>query len=229
MELASVMEYDNRAHQSVNAYAWCWAACQFLDSHPQTQKAFRAMQRHVRLPTADFNRRLVEQVADWQRISREQWFLYVQSLDYGSEVTAAIVDYKDGAPLTADGVKADIDAARGWQSSGVSVEAGKTYAISAAGKFTIAREADGATWPCEPGGVTLRYHGGRPLGELLLAVRTGEPAAGEIPSLAAATPVGLRKKFKPAASGTLYFKVNDSPAELGDNEGSLSVSIRDAR
>ena len=229
MQLMQVLQYDASAHQNVNAYAWCWAACQFLDAHPQTQKAFRAMQKHVRLPAEDFNRRLVEQITDWPRITNEQWFLYVQSLDYGSDVAASIVEYKDGQPLIAGGAQATIDATRGWQSSGVAVEAGKAYAIAAAGKFTIARDADGTPWPCEANGVTLRYHNDRPLGELLVAVREGEPPAGTIPALAAPLPIGARKSFTPKTSGTLYFKLNDSPAELADNEGAVTVRIAPAK
>lgn len=229
MQLSQVLNYDSSAHQNVNAYAWCWAACAFLDAHPQTQKAFRAMQQQVRLPNDDFNRRFVDQIADWPRIASEQWFLYVQSLDYGSDVAAAIVKYKDGAPLPAGGAQATIDTLRGWQSSGVAVEAGVTYAITAAGKFTIAREADGTPWPCEPNGITLRYYNGRPLGELLVAVRDGEPAAGKIPALASALPIGTRKTFTPKTTGTLYFKVNDSPAELGDNEGEVVIRIAPAK
>ncbi len=59
-----------------------------------------------------------------------------------------------------------------------------------------------------------------------MAIRDGEPKAGAAPSLATAIPVGLSKIFTPARSGTLYFKVNDSPAELGDNEGGLKVQIK---
>ncbi len=147
MTLQSVMNYDNRAHQNVNAYAWCWAACLFLDSHPQTQRAFREMQQQVRLPAADFNRRLTEQIDDFNRIANEQWFLFVQSMEYGSQVEAAMVHYKDGAPLPAAGAVVDIQANQGWQSSGVEVEAGKKYQLRAAGKYIIAHEADGARGP----------------------------------------------------------------------------------
>ncbi|MCA9268480.1 MAG: hypothetical protein KDA41_08410 [Planctomycetales bacterium] len=227
MPLDSVLQYDNRAHQNVNAYAWCWAACLFLDGHPATQKAFRAMQSQTRLPIEDFNRRLQEQLADvWPRVAYEQWFLFVQSIEYGSQPTASVVDYKPGEPPPAEGVMAEVDAARGWQSSGVRVAAGKKYYLQAAGRYTIAVDADGAPWPCEPGGVTLRYLNGRPLGELLAAVRTGEPEPGQTPSLALAAPVGLRNTYVPQVDGTLYFRVNDSTAEMADNQGTFRVHIR---
>lgn len=226
MQLARLMQYDNRAHQSVNAYAWCWAACMFLDSHPVSRQAFRNMCEHVRLPASDFNRRLVDQIADhWPPLAYEQWFLYVQSMEYGSDVAASIVHYGEGEPLPPDGMRVTIQADRGWQSSGAAVQAGTPYYLQAAGRYTIAREADGTPWPCEPGGVTLRYHDGRPLGQLLLAVRSGEPEPDTPPPLAAPVSLGLRKRFTPEMTGTLYFKVNDSPAELRDNAGQLQVRV----
>ena len=230
MPLESVLNYDNRAHQSVNAYAWCWAACMFLDTHPQTQKAFREMQKHVRLPDVDFNRRFLEAVADgWNRIANEQWFLYVQQMEYGSDPLAAIVKYEDGAALPAEGAVVDVDAQGGWQSSGIEVQAGKKYTIRAAGRYTIAREEDGTPWPCEPGGVSIRYYNGRPLGELFVAVRRGEPKEGVAPDLSQSLPVGLRTIFTPNSEGTLYFFVNDSPAERDDNEGGLKVQVKAAQ
>jgi len=227
LPLEAVMNYDSRAHQCVNAYAWCWAACLFLDTHPQTQAAFRKMQQHVRLPGVDFNRRFLESVAEgWNRIAHEQWFLYVKSLDYGSDPRAAIVHYAEGKPLPEDGAVVDVQTGPGWQSAGIEVEVGQNYLIRAAGRYVIAREPDGTPWPCEPGGVTLRYHEGRPLGKLLMGVRRGEPRAGVAPDLSRPLPVGLQTKLTPNYSGTLYFQVNDSPAQRHDNEGTLKVQIK---
>lgn len=227
LPLEAVLNYDTRAHQSVSSYAWCWAACMFLDSHPQTQTAFRAMQQQARLPHEDFNRRFLEQVADnWNRIANEQWYLYVRHMEYGSDPLMSLVQYGDAVPLPADGKIVDVSAKPAWQSSGIEVEAGKSYALRAAGRYIIARDEDGAPWPCEPGGVSLRYHEGRPLGELLVAVRRGEPQAGVAPDLSQSVPVGLRTIFKPNYNGTLYFQVNDSTAQRADNEGELKVQVK---
>jgi hypothetical protein len=38
-------------------------------------------------------------------------------------------------------------------------------------------------------------------------------------------PIGLEATLKPSVSGTLYFRINESPAELGDNAGELTVRI----
>jgi hypothetical protein len=95
----------------------------------------------------------------------------------------------------------------------MTVEAGKMYTIAASGRFEVAQQP--RPWPCEAGGVTIRYHAGRPLGLLLASVDLGE-----------AQPVGAGVTITPAASGTLYFKINEAASGLGDNRGAVSVTIR---
>ena len=79
---------------------------------------------------------------------------------------------------------------------------------------------DEAPWPCEPGGVTLEYWEGRPLGMLLGMLRATRDNTIS-PSIA----IGLQGAVEPAADAVLYLRVNDGPAGLGDNRGSLRASI----
>jgi hypothetical protein len=84
---------------------------------------------------------------------------------------------------------------------------------------------DPKIWWCEPGGVTIRYIEGRPLGMLLAAVSdVSEPLAGITP-LAQPTSIGLGGTVTFAESGTLFLRINDSPAELADNAGELVARI----
>ena len=39
-------------------------------------------------------------------------------------------------------------------------------------------------------------------------------------------PIGLEATITPEKTGTLYLQINDSPGELLDNRGSLSVTIQ---
>ncbi len=39
--------------------------------------------------------------------------------------------------------------------------------------------------------------------------------------------IGEAATIRPTESGTLYLRINDSPAELADNAGSLDVQIRE--
>ena len=70
-----------------------------------------------------------------------------------------------------------VAADRGWQNSGLRLEAGVSYRLTAAGRYQVAKTTK--VWWCEPGGVSIRYYRGRPLGILLAAVRPDHPAAGQ--------------------------------------------------
>ncbi len=213
LTLQQIMLFDVRAHLRQEPYGWCWAAAAFLDQHPQTQAAFRELKSRSSDRTLDFSQQFLDRLKpQWPAISRD-WTLFVQDCDYGYDFARAAVVHKAAQPLPAGGASVTVDAARGWQSSGIAVEAGKTYAISASGRFDVAQEP--RPWPCEAGGVTIRYHAGRPLGMLLASVE-----------LAEATPVGAGITLMPAGSGTLYFKINEAASGLADNRGSLSVSVR---
>ncbi|HEU5431705.1 MAG TPA: hypothetical protein VFU81_08585, partial [Thermomicrobiales bacterium] len=61
------------------------------------------------------------------------------------------------------------------------------------------------------------------LGILLAAVHPDpyDPAATS--SLLSPIEVGLGAELTPAETGTLYLRINDSPAELADNAGGLQV------
>lgn len=227
--LPAVMELDNRRQLGNEAYAWCWAAAKLLDSHPRYRERFRKLREHVRAPK--FNEIFREEfAADWSDLNAE-WQAYVDMLDHGYDFERMAIEFQRGKPLVGIPRKVTIAADRGWQSSGVWLEAGKSYRIQARGRFEIAAETkDGKVtpWPCEPGGVTLEYYDGHPLGMLLGAIDARGDESQPPPShvgFAHPIAIGLGATLKPEASGTLYLRVNDSAGKLADNHGSLTVSI----
>jgi hypothetical protein len=134
------------------------------------------------------------------------------------------IDFQRGEPLNRRTATVTIAADRGWQSSGIWLAAGKLYRISATGRYKIASEQIGESdqhWQCEPGGVTIEYHDGRPLGMLLGAIDGRTSKA----TLASPIDIGVGATIQPVASGTLYLRVNDSGGRLDDNRGVLSVVI----
>ncbi|MCI0334666.1 MAG: hypothetical protein L0228_15730 [Planctomycetes bacterium] len=217
--LAAVLEIDNRRQLGDSQYAWCWAATKFLDSHPRYRARFRKLQNNVTAP--DFNDRFRQAYRSHWNEMQAEWQAYIATLDYGYDFERMAIDFRRGQPLTKP-VQVAIAADRGWQSSGVRLEAGRTYRIAATGRYEIAR--DGEPWPCEPGGVTIDYHDGRPLGMLLGAIDSTKKGA----TLANPIDIGLGTTITPAASGTLYLRVNDSPAKLDDNRGTLTATISPA-
>ncbi len=218
-----IMQFGPRAHLQVEPYAWCWAVAEFFDNHPKYQDRFRALPTQVTAIGEGFNTDFIAALEpDWPQID-EQWQLFVAEMDYGYDVARAAVEYKPGEPLPAAGKSVTIAADRGWQSAGIRLEAGTTYRISATGRYQIGAEP--MTWWCEPGGVTIHYYRGNPLGMLTGALREDDkPLAGLTP-LANPAPIGLAREITPSSSGTLYLRINESPAALSDNEGELTVRI----
>jgi hypothetical protein len=231
LTLPAVMALESRKQLGSEAYAWCWAAAKFLDSHPRYRDRFRELRTIVQ--DQNFNDVVRQKYAkDWADLNAE-WQAYIATLDYGFDFERMAIDFETGKPLVGPAQTTTIAADRGWQSSRVWLEAGKSYEVTATGHYQIAEEQrDGATnpWFSEPGGVTIDYHDARPLGILLGAVDSREkPVARANPTFANPVVIGLRTILKPTVSGTLYLRVNDSASKLNDNRGTIAVKIEAAR
>lgn len=222
--IAAVMEIDNRQILKEDSYAWVWALSNWLDTHPDYRKRFRKLSDKVL--NDDFNSLVREAYReDWNDLQL-QWQLYISTLDYGYDIqreAMVTVPVRD-MPANVD-VELAVAASRGWQSTGYKVEVGRTYKIKSDGQFVIGREPDGTPWPCEANGVTLDYYGGRPLGILLAAIDPGTSLAARRKAFVEPIEVGLGKTFVAPTSGVLWLRVNDSPAKLAENEGSVRVRL----
>ena len=222
MRLADVIDYSVSAHIETEPYAWCWAAASLLNGHPRYQERFRSLSKNVLAP--DFNKRFREMMADdWQQLC-EEWQLLVTGLEYGHDTAAMVIDFTPGNPMPADGADVTVAAKGGWQNSGVKLEAGVSYQMRATGRYQVADRPQ--IWWSEPSGVSIRYYQGRPLGILLGALRPEKPVENSTSGLLRPAVVGPGMKLTPKQSGTLYFRINDSAAELDDNAGEVSVAIR---
>ncbi|HEV3005546.1 MAG TPA: hypothetical protein VGX78_13865 [Pirellulales bacterium] len=220
LPLSEVMAYGPRAHLESEPYGWCWAAAAFLDGHPRYRERFRKLP--AELSHDDFNGRVRTVFADDWRELDEEWRVFVGAIEYGYDLERNAVEFVAGEALPRSGSDVVIRSDRGWQSSRIRLQAGSTYELAAKGRYQLA--AGPPIWWCESNGVTIRYWNGRPLGQLLATVRCDDPSAPG--GLAQATVVGLEAELTPERSGTLYLRVNDSPAELADNEGTLTVSVK---
>jgi hypothetical protein len=244
-----VMKIDNRQQLGNESYAWCWAAAKFLDSHPRYRDRFRRLPKYVLEP--QFNDRVRREFADdWPNIVAE-WGSFVTTLDHGYDFERMAIDFQPAQSLPPGGRKVAIATDRGWQSTGVRLEAGKTYSLTATGRYQIAVESAGGaqqSWSCEPGGVSIEYNLGRPLGMLIGAIvadANGDKRAASAPPAPPSQPapdsvlnvncglandfaIGLSQTIRPTVSGTLYLRINDSAAHLNDNRGTLTVTITSA-
>lgn len=222
--LKSIVDRPRQSQWETEMYAWCWAAGTLLDRHPRYQKRFRQLAQWVTEP--DFSARFYQLFADDWAMLAEEWQVFVANLDYGYDVGRMVVDFASGGPLPVSGARISVAADRGWQNSGVRLEAAVPYRLEASGRYQVADKPH--IWWCEPGGVSIRYYRGLPLGILLAAVRPDKPGAGPSPLIRPMV-VGLGTTLIPTHSGTLFLRINDSAGELGDNAGSLTVEIKNLR
>ncbi|MGI9427404.1 MAG: hypothetical protein ACR2NM_02020 [Bythopirellula sp.] len=219
LDMRAILSLDKRRAFSTEEYSWTWALSHFLDSHPRWQQKFRNLPRYLNDGRFNYHFRN-DYRTEWKDLLVE-WQAFVSTLDYGYDTERMAMQHLPASRVTA-AQRVTIAVDRGWQSTGWLLEAGRKYQLTATGRYQIARDrVDAETWPCEPGGVTIEYHEGRPLGRLLGSWRT---AAGD--QFSAPFSVGLAKTLTPNADATLYLRANDSPARLSENLGSLDASIR---
>ena len=220
LTIDEIMAYPLDAYLRNETYGWCWAIAAFLDGHLRYRARFRQLPGELR--TDDFNRRLRSlYVDDWDELNIE-WQAFIHELEYGYDLVRSAIDFHPDKPLPDASRSVTIAADRGWQSSGIRLSAGVEYELTATGRYQIADQP--ATWWCEPGGVTIRYFRGRPLGVLLAMVLPDGFVAGQT-RWPEAIAIGPGRKLSPNEAGTLYLKINDSPAELADNAGTLKVTV----
>ncbi len=231
--IEEVMQYGSNAHLNVEAYGWSWAAAKFLDQHPQFQATFRKHIEHAGDSSGQFSISLVEAYGEeWFKV-RQQWQLFVMNMEYGYDIAREAiedVEVQQYADLPSEQVF-QVQADRGWQSTGLYVTQGMKIQVTATGRFVIHREqgddpedqAEPTVWESEAGGVSIRYHGGHPLGTLLVALDNLEQTG--LTGLVSSGAIGTGGDIEIPQDGVLYFRVNDSPAELAENQGNVEVKL----
>jgi hypothetical protein len=128
----------------------------------------------------------------------------------------------DRDDLTVDGgIRFTLDAGAGWQSTGLTLEAGDQIELTAEGRFQVAD--DPVPWIAEPQGITIEYYRGIPLGQLVAVIVSSDGAA-----VTGRIPVGRQARVEFPVDGTLWLQVNESAAGRRDNSGSAEVVIRSA-
>lgn len=237
-QFPTVMDYSGLDYLQVEPYGWSWAASAFLNGNPHYRDRFHKLPALLSAP-GDFNAKFREAYADDFDKLLEAWQIFIADIIYGYDFDRNAVDFSTGKPQTEGAAHAIVQADRGWQNSGVQLEAGKEYKLTASGRYQVAN--DPKPWISEPGGVSISYIHGKPLGILLAAVRpeksivkakSSEPNAagdaqsnGGISALLQPIVVGTGTTIEPTETGTLYLKINDSAGELSDNSGQADVEI----
>ena len=156
-----------------------------------------------------------------------QWSAMVTGLDYVFDPRRELVQLDHRSQPLTQSTTHKISAAGGWQATGIEVAEGQKFHVAASGRFVVGTKPK--PWLCEPGGVTLRYHRGQPLGKLLLAIATPQTKEPEFSEELPIVPVGADALVRAAAAGQIVLRVNETGAALDDNSGELSVTLTPAQ
>lgn len=213
----AMMNYRHSATDSPAPYAWAWSLASLSGGYPEFRRALVDMRHDVGLPASDFGSRFRSALGTepWPL----RWRILVDEFDYGYDLQRnALRAAQTAGPRDAFVVAADA----GWQDTGLTVTSGQTVSITATGRYQIGSEPK--PWVCEPQGVTIRYHRGRPLG-MLLATVAGEGIHGGVVRPLRIQPVGTGAAFTAAESGRLLLRIGDDPAQLADNSGSAAATV----
>jgi len=190
-------------------YTWRYALCQMLLDNPNYADRFRALAVALMegQPGVSFE-------SVYGPVSREVAFEFEQFLThvgngYRADLTAWPWKVKQRKLAPGGLGRAKVKGAAGWQASGVEVEAGAVYVITAEGAWRMAADAE----PTGPEGNAA----GR--GRLAGALYADFTLSTEIP-------LGSHSSWIAPADGLLMLRAADAWTELGDNDGTLSITIR---
>lgn len=226
--IESVMRYGETAHRDVEPYAWSWLAVTLMEMYPEYREAFRDAAKRGRDASPQFNSKLYADLrAAWPNLAL-RWWLLALDIDYGYDTARGVVEFPDKpTPIETGSVPLSVDSTRGWQPAPFALRAGQTVSVTAQGRYTLRRPIDARAWESEADGVTIRYHQGKPLGQLVacvLPLRIND-AAPNLP----ANPIqgiGSSGSITATSDSWLLLRVNEATGELGDNAGELSLTFR---
>ncbi len=220
-----VLDCSPAEHGETVSYAWSWGLAYFFDRHPRHRETLRKMVHYVLSP--DLTEHFREQLQEDRRQLDIQWADYVTHLEYGYDLPRSLVALEKGEKLSDEEIRCRVRADRGWQSSGLFLEAGETYRLLARGRYQV-NDAP-VPWWCEPQGVTLEYYQHKPLGQLQATILLDERDFLRQESRPGSFPmpisVGREKRWRAPFNGTLYLRINDSPGSRANNSGECEVLI----
>jgi hypothetical protein len=190
-------------------YTWRYALCQMLLDNPNYADRFRTLAGALMEGQPGVSFESVYGPVDREVAFEFEQFLAHVGNGYRADLTAWPWKAKQRKLAPGGLGRAKVKGAAGWQASGVEVEAGAVYVITAEGTCRLATDA-------EPTGPEGDAAGRGRLSGALYADFTLSP---EIP-------LGSHSSWIAPADGLLMLRAADAWTELADNDGTLSITIR---
>jgi hypothetical protein len=171
--LREILAFEPSDYVRTSTYAWSWALVAFLNESPKYRDVAEILPYWSTY--WEPNRVFADIVGDrWGELEND-WADFVGRIDFGYDFDATAVDATPGRPFeeaadAGNAVVVEAAANRGWQNSGVALEAGTTYRLATAGRYRLNVEEAGKKLEFEAPGATFRYVEGAPLGRLQAVV-----------------------------------------------------------
>ncbi len=224
--LDDVLDFEADDFLDNDSYAWSWSLVTLLFHSPRYARAAAAIP--YLMMRSDANRLFLEMLGDDRVRLNRDWYEWIASIDYAADFTSFARDDLPSRPLS-DPIELTLSPKEpGWRSTGIRLEAGKTYILRVEGRFKVYENDFDRSLPCEASGISLRYFAGAPLGQVTAAVppsgpRSVNPWKGAVP---------LRNgvvRLTPDVTGPLFFRFNIPSGETKKSSGSLTVTLSPER
>ena len=190
-------------------YAKWWSLCHLLENNPNYNRDFRKLGAAFLMgaPNQGFD-------FTFGGMSKEltfEYFFFLAHMDSGYRVDLTAWDWKKKAKPLAPRATASctVEAARGWQPTGVAIAADVPYEISATGTWKTSKDGKAVDAAGAPDGA------GRLVGTLMRDYKISQEF-----------PLGAQGMLKFKVDGTLYVRCRDKWTELDDNSGKVALKIK---
>lgn len=192
---------------SRQAYRWCWALCHLLSQNPNYAARFRTMGRGFLNNRPESFRQLFSSI---QKELGFEYRFFLKRIDVGYRVDLCSWNWKKSFRSLEDDQFASIriQAARGYQASGVRLAKGQAYGYSTQGSWSTAENRPVTDSNGDGGGR------GRLIGVLMKDYELSQPFE-----------LGSRGSFIAPGDGKLYLRCWDAWNQLQDNSGSIVVRL----
>ncbi len=223
--IETVMRYRPTLTGNVETYGWSWAAAMLFHAYPEYHEAFFAAAKNGS-DGPDFNQQLYRQIGQrkWPVVAA-RWRVMCDDLDYGFDWShQRLAISENDPPWDGKTIDAMIDARRGWQSTGVRFAPGTKLTLQGTGEVIL--DTQPKPWISQPPGVTIKYHRGRPLGQLLACVLPNATPRGQRLAPLKIFSVEKETEIQIDQHCWLLFRVNDAVDARGNNQGAYQLTIR---
>lgn len=166
--LYEILNFEPRDFVNVSTYSWSWALVMFLNNSPKYKDIAEVLPYWS--TANDPNRLFIEAIGDRWNEFENDWADFIDRIDYRYDFESASVSEapvkSEVSELGSNVAAVEIDLARGWQKTGISLEAGETYRIASSSGFKFFLSDANRYFDFEMTGASCQYVNGKPIGRL---------------------------------------------------------------